>query len=69
MKVQFSDYARTRLANADKVNRGHIWISGKLSLLSRPGTMPTELCQQCVVIRRADDNNKPCVGPVPVRTR
>ncbi len=62
----FADYARTRAKNADKPDRGHHWMNSKLSDF-RGDTY--QVCVLCGAFRRRDDNNKPCVGRVPVRLR
>jgi hypothetical protein len=62
----FADYARTRAENADKPDRGHRWVDGKW--LGYGGRI-NQVCRACGVIRRRDDNNRPCVGRVPVRLR
>lgn len=62
-----AQYAANRKANADKPNRGHIWSLRTFDQFGLGNQL--EVCQQCGVFRRRDDNNKPCVGVVKVGLR
>lgn len=64
----FATYAANRLANADKPDRGRVWIESALKDRFQADTA-LHVCTQCGVMRRRDDNNKPCVGLVKVTLR
>jgi hypothetical protein len=54
--------AMRRLAAAGlKVVRDHKWF--------RPEQIDYDCCQDCGIVRRADDRNRPCPGPVSVGLR
>lgn len=67
----FATYAANRVINADKPDRGHVWTDTSLrSFRPQAGEASvSQVCQQCGVMRRRDDQNKPCVGIVRVVPR